>query len=187
MRMLSKSTPRVVLILTVFMVVFTAATSSAGITGGYPGYPKTWEGMTTNTIIRIDLDKPVSLSGGQPDMDYTVKKAAFDGFDFISVEVICDVEVSDDRKTIRLYPQGLLEKDSFYAYKIERIAFEGGTEQNYTQCYATGSNPPQFLNAFVSEADICDDRVASFSEGSWCGRCHGEWEEEFSCVFKPDD
>ncbi len=176
-----------ILVMPVLLVMLMAGVSSADVIDGNPGYPNAWEGMTTNTIIRIDLDEPVAMSGGQPDMDYIVKKAAFDGFDFVSTEVVCDVEVSDDLKTIRLYPQGLLEKESFYAYKIARIAFEGGTEQEYIQCYATGSNPPQFLSMFVSEADMCNDSGGTLSWGSWCARCHDEWEEDFPCVFTPTE
>ena len=151
MRALSKNKLGGILVMPVLLVILLAGVSFADVTDGYPGYPNAWEGMTTNTIIKIDLDRPVAMIGGQPDMDYTVKKAAFDGFDFNTAAVLCDVEVSDDRKIIRLYPQELLEKDSFYAYKLERIAFEDATEQEYTQCYSTGSNPPQFLSTQVSE------------------------------------
>lgn len=186
MRTLSKSKLGGILVMPVLLVIFLAGASPADIIDGYPGSLNNWEGMTTNTIIRIDLDESVALSGGQPDMDYTVKKAEFDGFDFVSTEVLCDVEVSDDRRTIRLYPQGLLEKDSFYAYKVERIAFEGGTEQEYTQCYSTGSNPPQFLNTQVIEADMCRDDSAALNWGNWCGKCHYDYATYFPCKTLPN-
>jgi hypothetical protein len=187
MRTLSKSKLCGILVMQVLLVMLMVGASFADVTDGYPGYPNAWEGMTTNTIIRIDLDRSVAMSDGQPDMDYAVKKAAFDGFDFITTEVVCDVEVSDDLKTIRLYPQGLLEKDSFYAYKLERIAFADGTEQEYIQCYATGSNPAQFLNTLVSEIDMCDDSSSDLAWASWCGKCHEEWESYFPCVLTPND
>jgi len=177
MRTLSKSKRGGILFVPVFLLILMVGSSLADITEGQPGYPSAWEGMTTNTIIKIDLDRPVAMSDGLPDMDYTVKKAGFDGFDFIAAEVLCDVEVSDDRTTIRLYPQALLEQESFYAYKFERIAFGDGTEQEYTQCYTTGSNPSQFLNEFVSEIDMCEDSGGGIQPkgGSWCSKCHFEW------------
>jgi len=187
MRTLSQGTFGGILVMPILLAILLAGVSSADVIDGNPGYPNAWEGMTTNTIIRIDQDRPVAMSDGQPDMDYTVKKAGFDGFDFNATLVPCDVEVSDDLKTIRLYPQVLLEKDSFYAYKLEWIAFADGTEQQYTQCYATGSNPAQFLNTAVSEIDMCDDSSSDLAWASWCGKCHEEWEEYFPCVLTPND
>lgn len=185
MKMLSKGKLGWFLAVTVLMVMLAAGMSAANITGEYPGHPSDWEGMTTNTIIKIDLDKPVAMNGALPDMGYTVKKAAFDGFDFVAADVPCDVEVSDDRMTIRLYPQSLLEQGSFYAYKLEWIAFGDGTEQESTQCYSTGSNPAQVLNTTVSEADMCDDSDASLIWGGWCKRCHLGYEPFFPCVQLP--
>ncbi len=36
--------------------------------------PESWNGLTTNTIMLIDLDSPVAMIGNQPDMTYCVKK-----------------------------------------------------------------------------------------------------------------
>ncbi len=168
-------------------IVFSSASHQAVISDGYPGYPNTWEGLTTNTVIKIDLDEPVAMIGDQPDMDFCVTKGSFNGFDMVFTEVDCDVDVADDRKTIRLYPLDLLEKDSLYAYKIETINFAGGgTDQDYSQCYATGNNPIPLLDTVVAEADMCADTGGSVTFGNFCARCHTDF-AFITCVITPND
>ncbi len=41
-------------------------------------------------------------------------------------DVACDVAASDDRKSVTLYPQALLDTSAQYAYRIENINFQGG-------------------------------------------------------------
>ena len=114
---MKKSDAHTVLTLLLAFVCLLAAqvtVHGATITDGYPGYPNQWEGLTTNTIIEISLDEPVAMIGNQPDMTYCVKKASFSGLDIVLTDVTCDVEASDDRKTIKLYPQALLDGNSLY-------------------------------------------------------------------------
>ena len=168
------------------VLFFSSTIYSASIIDGYPGYPNVFEGLTTNTIIRIELDAPVAMIANLPDIDYCVKKATFTGFDFMFSDVVCDVEVSDDRKTLRLYPEDLLDKDSMYAYKVVDINFDGGgSDNNFDKCYATGSNPIPIFDTVVDEADMCSDSTGSLGWGNYCLRCHTDWAS--SCVITPND
>ena len=140
------------------LAIFSAITYGANIVSGYPGSSNSWDGLTTNTIIKIDLDQAVAMIGDMPDMDYIVKKASFNGFDFVFSDVLCDVSASDNRKSIMLYPLDIAEEYGIYAYKILNINFQGGgSAQNYTKCYATGDNPVSQLDTTMLEALMCTD------------------------------
>jgi hypothetical protein len=140
-------------------------------------------GLTTNTIMLINLDSPVAMIGNQPDITYCVKKNvsfSISGFDYTitSTDVACDVAASDDRKSVMLYPQALLDTDSSYAYRIENINFQGGgSAGNFTQCYATGNNPLIPLANSSTEAALCNDYnyeggFNGISGGNFCFKCH---------------
>ena len=199
MRSLSKMLFVAALALTFLHPVLFGNLSYAGsITGGSPGYPGVpsipgyppgppgysgvWNGLTTNTDMLITLDSPVAMVGNQPDMTYCVKKVSFSisGFDYniTNTDVTCDVAASDDRKSVMLYPQALLDNNSRYAYRIENINFQGGgSAGHFSQCYATGNNPVIPLANSVKEADLCTDSnyVGGFngtSGGNYCFHCH---------------
>ena len=147
------------------------------ITGGYPGYPGVWSGLTTNTIMLINLDTPVAMIGTQPDMTYCVKKLSFSGFDYVFTDVACDAAAADDRKRVGLYPQALLDTSSPYAYHVVNINFQGGgSAQNFSQCYLTGNNPVIPPGNSVAQADLCTDYNYSqfnlISGGNFCFKCH---------------
>jgi hypothetical protein len=163
--------------------------NAATITDGHPGYPNQWDGLTTNTIIEISLDEPVALIGGDPtvpDIDYCVKKATFSGLDFVFSDVTCEIEVSADRKTLKLYPTDLLGENDLYAYKVNNINFEGGgSQQDVAAYFATGDNPIPTLALQVDEADMCGDQEDKDLEQLqyYCGRCHFKWIELYPSVF----
>ncbi len=47
------------------LIILGGPAGAAEITGGYPGHPNTWEGLTSNTIIEIELDAPVAMVAGR--------------------------------------------------------------------------------------------------------------------------
>lgn len=162
---------------------------TATITDGHPGYPNQWDGLTSNTIIKISLDEPVALIGNAPDWDYCVKKASFSGLDFVMTDVSCEVEVSADRKTIKLYPNDLLDGNSLYAYKIVSINFDpSGSAQDVPAYFETGNNPIPALTLQVDEADMCGETPESAGKEldqlqNYCVRCHYTWLELYPTVF----
>ena len=160
--------------------------NAATITDGYPGDPNQWEGLTTNTIIEISLDEPVALIGNAPDWDYCVKKASFSGLDFVLTDVSCEVEVSDDRKTIKLYPNDLLDENALYAYKVVSINFDpSGSDQDVSAYFETAANPIPVHALQVDEADMCGDQEGKNVDQLqyYCGRCHIKWVELYPSVF----
>jgi hypothetical protein len=160
----------------------------ANITGGYPGYPGTWEGLTTNTRIEITLDAPVALVGDPPapDMTYCVRKVEFSGLDFVFSDVPVAVDVSADGKTITLYPADVLGANGMYAYKIENINFAGGgSQQNFVRHYETGNNPLPAFATQVNEADMCEDDGNLSQVKGWCVRCHTDWKIYIDCTIVP--
>ena len=170
--------------------------NAAAITDSYPGDPNQWEGLTTNTIIEISLDEPVALTGDPavPDWDYCVKKASFNGLDFVQTDVSCEVEVSADRKTIKLYPNDLLDGNSMYAYKVVNINFDGGgSAQDFAEYFETGENPVPVLATQVNEADMCDDEGQDMDPhhiAFHCVRCHVEFAIRYpgaygTCIITP--
>jgi len=179
-----------VLLLAIGCLLATQIIHAQSITDGHPGYSNKWEGLTTNTIIEIKLDTPVSMIGDplEPDMSYCVKKAEFSGLDFVFTDVPCDVDVSDDRKIIRLYPQNLLGENALFAYKIIDINFEGGgSEQDFAKYFETGDNPTPVFDTQIDEIDMCDDEGGdlTLSIQSWCVRCHTEWKDLVPCTITP--
>lgn len=176
------------LLAVVFMLSAQVTVHGAIITDGYPGYPNQWEGLTTNTIIEISLDEPVAMLGNLPDITYCVTKASFSGLDFVLTDVSCEVEVSADRKTIKLYPNDVLDENGLFAYKVENINFEGGgSAQDVAAYFETGANPIPVFAIQVDEADMCADNT--FPEKTmaqtmpFCGRCHVDWIERFPGFF----
>ena len=171
------------------LLVLQVTVNAATITDGYPGDPNQWEGLTTNTIIEISLDEPVALIGNLPDWDYCVKKASFNGLDFVLTDVTCEVEVSADRKTIKLYPNDLLDENGLYAYKVVTINFDpSGSAQDVAAYFETAANPIPVLALQVDEADMCGDTPASAGKELdqlqyYCGRCHYNWVELYPTVF----
>lgn len=160
--------------------------NAATITDGHPGYPNQWEGLTTNTIIEISLDEPVALIGNAPDWEYCVKKASFSGLDFVLTDVSCEVEVSADRKTIKLYPNELLDENGLYAYKVVSINFDpSGSAQDVAGYFETAANPIPTLALQVDEADMCGDQEGKDLDQLqyYCGRCHFKWKELYPTVF----
>ena len=162
----------------------------ATITDGYPGYPNQWEGMTTNTTIEINLDTPVALIGGDPtapDVDICVKKATFSGLDFVFTDVPCEVEVSADRKTLKLYPTDLLDANEIYSYKVNDINFEGGgSQQEVAGYFETGDNPVPILATQVDEIDLCSDEGGNLLTNKinfWCLTCHIYWQEQYPASY----
>ena len=162
---------------------------AATITDGYPGYPNQWDGLTTNTIIEISLDEPIAFIGNDPDWDYCVKKATFSGLDIVLTDVSCEVEVSPDRKTIKLYPNDLLDGNSLYAYKVTSINFDpSGSDQDVAVYFETGDNPIPALALQLDEADLCDhsEEVLTLTPVSvWCARCHENWAAQYPDVWGP--
>lgn len=168
------------LVMGILPLLFILPCFGANILDGYPGPGGT--GLTTNTFMLINLDSPVAMVGNQPDMTYCVKKVSFStsGFDYVitSSDVACDVAASDDRKSVILYPQALLDNSSKYAYRIENINFQGGgSAGHFNQCYATGTNPLIPLANSLQEADMCTDYnyIGGFngmSGANWCFKCH---------------
>ena len=187
---MKKSASYTILILMVAVAcLFTAqsALNAATITDGHPGYPNQWDGLTTNTIIEISLDEPVVMVGNIPDWEYCVKKATFSGLDFVLTDVSCEVEVSADRKTIKLYPNDLLDGSGLYAYKVVNVNFEGGgSAQDSGGYFETGENPVPALALQVDEADMCDDEGQDMDPhhvAFHCVRCHVEFAIRFPTVY----
>jgi hypothetical protein len=116
------------LVMGILPLLFILPCFGASILDSYPGTVETE--LTTNTFMLINLDSPVAMIGNQPDMTYCVKKVSFSisGFDYVitASDVACDVVASDDRKSVMLYPQALLDNNSKFAYRIENINFQGG-------------------------------------------------------------
>jgi hypothetical protein len=177
MRPLFTSLCKIILALNLLPVlVLPGPAYGASITSGIPGAP----GVTTNTLMTIYLDTPVAMVGTQPDMTYCVKKldinVATQGFDYSFTDVACDAAAADDRLSVSLYPQDLLDSTSQYAYKIVSLTFQaGGSAQNFSQCYITGSNPVIPPVYAVNEADQCTDYnyiYNSLSGGGYCFKCH---------------
>jgi len=162
---------------------------AATITDSYPGHPNQWEGLTTNTIIKITLDAPVAMVGDPPapDILYCVKKAAFNGLDFVFTDVACAVDVSADRKIITLYPSNVLGENSMYAYKLENVNFEGGgSAQNIAEYFETGGNPAPVFATQLNEADMCDhsgEHLTYQYVSVWCARCHEDWAAEYPAYW----
>ena len=165
---------------------------AATITDSYPGYPSRWEGLTTNTIIEINLDTPVAMIGSPPapDIEYCLKKAAFSGLDIVFTDVTCAVDVSADRKTITIHPTDVLGENGLYAYKISNINFEGGgSQQNVAEYFETGGNPIPAFATQVNETvlpsppyetplDMCTDEGGNLLTNKinyWCVRCHTDY------------
>lgn len=195
---MKKSDSRTVLALFVgvFFLLITQITAvhAATITDGYPGYPNQWDGLTTNTIIEIFLDEPVALISNEPDWEYCVKKATFSGLDFVLTDVACVVEVSADRKTIKLYPNDLLEENALYAYKVVSINFDpSGSDQDVVAYFETGENPIPAFALQVDEADMCGEQEDKGVDELqyYCGRCHVNWKISypawFPCIMNPWD
>ena len=181
MRPIIKTLCNIILALNLLpMLVLIGPAYGASITNGYPGTPGVWNGLTTNTLVIIDLDAPVAMVGNQPDMTYCVKKlSGFSGFDYVFTDVTCDAAAADDRKSVALYPQALLDTSAQYAYNVVNINFQGGgSVQNFSKCYVTGTNPiiaP--LPPSVNEADLCTDynNPEGFNllgGGNYCFKCH---------------
>ena len=169
---------------------------AATITDGYPGDPNQWEGLTSNTIIELTFDEPVAFTGDPagPDWEYCVKKASFNDLDFVFTDVTCEVEVSPDRKTIKLYPDALLEENALYAYKVVNINFEGGgSAGDFAEYFETGDNPIPVLATQVNEADMCSDEGGDMDPhhiSFHCVRCHVEFAIRFppiygTCIITP--
>ena len=112
MKLFSKKFLILPLVLSIFLELVIFPCYAGTITDGYPGYPGTWQGLTTNTITVANLSSPVAMVGNQPDMTYCVKKVSLSGFDLVFTDVTCDVAASDDRMSVMLYPQGLLDTNS---------------------------------------------------------------------------
>jgi hypothetical protein len=187
---MKKDSPRIipVLFLAIGLMVALPNMPYANITGGYPGYPGTWEGLTTNTIIEITLDTPVALVGNPPapDIIYCVRKVEFSGLDFVFSDVPAVADVSADRKTIILYPTDVLGENGMYAYKIESINFEGGgSEQGFVRYYETGNNPVPSFATQIDEADMCEDDGNLSQLRGWCVRCHTDWKPFLNCIITP--
>jgi hypothetical protein len=189
-------------VLVALALLFTAqmAIHAATVTNTYPGHPNKWEGMTTNTIIEIKLDTPVALIGSPPvpDIDYCVKKAEFNGLDFVFSDVSCATDVSDDRKTRTIHPADVLGENGLYAYKITNINFEGGgSQQNVAEYFETGDNPIPVLVTQVNETvlpsppyetlqDMCTDEGGTLGLeviNYWCVRCHNSWAVGYPTVW----
>ncbi len=182
---MKKYNPRIiaVLVLTVgFILTVQVSLHAATITGSYPGYPGTWEGLTTNTTIEIALDTAVAMVGPAPDITYCVKKAELSGLDFVFTDVPCTVDVSADRKTIILYPNDMLGANGMYAYKIETINFEGGgAEQDYARYFESGDNPiPQQFALEVDAAAMCSDEAVY---DYYCVRCHTDYVDLYPFIY----
>ena len=182
MKLYSKKIVIASLVMGILPLLFVFPSFGGAILDGYPS----GTGLTGNTVMRIDLDSPVAMTGTQPQMTYCVKKVSFSisGFDYIinNTDVPCDVAASDDRKSVTLYPQALLDTSAQYAYRIENINFQGGgSAGHFSQCYATGNNPLIPLANSVAQANLCTDYNYeggdpggdnSIIVGNYCFRCH---------------
>ena len=101
MKLYSKKIVIASIVMGILPLLFIFPCLGASISDGYPGYPGVWNGLTTNTIMLINLDTPVAMIGNQPDMTYCVKKlSGFNGFDYVFTDVTCDVAASDDRMRV---------------------------------------------------------------------------------------
>ena len=118
MKLSSKKFLILPLVVSLFLELVIFPCYAGTITDGYPGHPGVWTGLTTNTTTVINLDSPVAMVGTQPDMTYCVKKVTFNGFDFVFTNVACDAAASDNRKSVTLYSQALLDTTSRYAYML---------------------------------------------------------------------
>jgi hypothetical protein len=183
MKLFSKKIVTASIVMGILPLLFMFPCFGASILDGYPvALGPSGTGLTTNTIMLIDLDSPVAMIGNQPDMTYCVKKVSFSisGFDYniTSSDVACDVAASDDRKSVMLYPQALLADSSQYSYRIENINFQGGgSAGHFSQCYATGNNPVIPLANSAKEASLCTDYnyeggFNGVSGGNYCFKCH---------------
>ena len=180
MKLYSKKIVIASLVMGILPLLFMFPCFGASILDVYP----VGTGLTTNTIMLINLDSPVAMIGNQPDITYCVKKNvsfSISGFDYTitSTDVPCDVAASDDRKSVMLYPQALLDTSSQYAYRIENINFQGGgSDRHFSQCYATGNNPVIPLANSVLEANLRTDYnyveggMNGISGGNYCFKCH---------------
>jgi len=182
MKQYSKKIVIASLVMGILPLLFVFPSFGGAILDGYPG----GTGLTGNTVMRINLDSPVAMTGNQPVMTYCVKKVSFSisGFDYIinNTDVACDVAASDDRKSVTLYPQALLDTSAQYAYRIENINFQGGgSAGHFTQCYATGNNPVIPLASTAPEATLCTDYNYEYAansifwggtQGNACFKCH---------------
>jgi hypothetical protein len=187
MKLYSKNIVIASLVMGILPLLFMLPCFGASIQDVYPG----GTGLTTNTLMLINLDSPVAMIGNQPDMTYCVKKVSFSisGFDYIinNTNVPCDAAASDDRKSVTLYPQALLDTSAQYSYRIENINFQGGgSAGHFSQCYATGNNPLIPLAKSDMEAKLCTDynyeygfnpmfwsaADSSYSQGNSCYKCH---------------
>lgn len=191
-RSLIKKTAMMIFVVGCPVVMLSSASHGAAIYDSYPGHPNAWDGLTTNSIIKLDLDESVAMIGGQPDMVYHVKAATFSGFEMILTDVACDVEVSGDLKTIRLYPQNIMDNSALFAYKIENINFAGGgSSQTESRFYTSGVNPAPLFNTTIVEGDMCNDTEGKYNwfrldNGMYCGRCHPTlWEPYMDCTITP--
>jgi len=178
MKLYSKKIVIASLVMGILPLLFIFPCFGASILNGYPiGQGPSLTGLTTNTIMLINLDTPVAMIGTQPDMTYCVKKLSFSGFDYVFTDVACDAAAADDRKRVGLYPQALLDTSSPYAYHVVNINFQGGgSAQNFSQCYLTGDNPIIPPGNSVAQADMCTDYNYSqfnvISGGNYCFKCH---------------
>ena len=181
MKLYSKKIVIASLVMGILPLLFIFPCFGASILNGYPiGQGPSLTGLTTNTIMLINLDTPVAMIGNQPDMTYCVKKLSFSGFNYVLSDVACDVAASDDRKSVMLYPkapQALLDTNSPYAYKVVSLNFQGGgSAQNFSQCYKTGNNPLIPLANSVAQANLCTDynyvNLDYILSGNFCFRCH---------------
>ena len=179
MKLYSKKIVIASLVMGILPLLFMFPCFGASIQDSYPG----GTGLTTNTLMLINLDSPVAMIGNQPDMTYCVKKVSFSisGFDYIinNADVPCDAAASDDRKSVTLYPQALLDTSAQYAYRIENINFQGGgSAGHFSQCYATGNNPLIPLANTAAEATLCTDynyiggTTNLLVPGNFCFKCH---------------
>jgi hypothetical protein len=179
MKQYSKKIVIASIVMGILPLLFVFPSFGGAILDGYPS----GTGLTGNTVMRINLDSPVAMIGNQPDMTYCVKKLvsfSISGFDYIinNADVPCDVAASDDRLSVTLYPQALLDISAQYAYRIENINFQGGgSAGHFSQCYATGNNPLIPLANSVAQADLCTDYNYEgggnyWAGGNFCFRCH---------------
>ena len=180
MKLFSKKIVTASLVMGILPLLFVFPSFGGAILDGYPS----GTGLTGNTVMRIDLDSPVAMSGTQPQMTYCVKKLvsfSISGFDYIinNADVACDVAASDDRKSVTLYPQALLDTSAKYAYRIENINFQGGgSAGHFSQCYTTGNNPLIPLANTAAEATLCTDynyiggTTNPVVTGNYCFKCH---------------
>ena len=186
MKLYSKKIVIASIVMGILPLLFVFPSFGGAILDGYPS----GTGLTGNTVMRINLDSSVAMSGTQPQMTYCVKKLvsfSISGFDYIinNADVPCDVAASDDRLSVTLYPQALLDTSAQYAYRIENINFQGGgSAGHFSQCYATGNNPVIPLANSEIEANLCTDynyeygynpmfwSTATSSQGNSCYKCH---------------